>query len=97
MLPRCLPPSLDFVCLFYFGFTSLSTIFQSNPNGQVEGSIRLAVQEQITTEDYQDGHHGGLLGYRNKTILAILNFHVASMPPTKFWLNPTYHSEADVV
>ena len=25
-------------------------------------------------------------------ILAILNLHVATMPPTKFHRNPTYHS-----
>ena len=29
------------------------------------------------------------LGYWNETILAILNFHVAQMPSTKFGLNPT--------
>ena len=28
---------------------------------------------------------------------AILNLHVAPMPPTKFWLNLTYHSGADNV
>ena len=39
-------------------------------------------------EEFQDGH----LGYRNRTILAILNLHVATMPPTKFQLNPTYGS-----
>ena len=31
-----------------------------------------------------------ILGYRNGMILAILTFHVATMPPTKFQLNPTY-------
>ena len=30
-------------------------------------------------------------------ILAILNLHVAPMPPTKVWLIPTYHLGADVV
>ena len=39
---------------------------------------------------------GGHLGYRNGTILAILNLHVATMPPTKFHLNSTYHSGRDV-
>ena len=32
----------------------------------------------------------------NRTILAILNLHVASMPPTKFKLNPIYGSGGDV-
>ena len=40
-------------------------------------------------EEFQDGRH---LGYRNGKILAILNLHVATMPPTKFQLNPTYGS-----
>ena len=30
------------------------------------------------------------------TILAILNLNVATMPPTKFQLNPTYGSGGDV-
>ena len=30
-------------------------------------------------------------------ILAILNLHVAPMPPTKFQLNPSYDSGGDVV
>ena len=32
----------------------------------------------------------GHLVYRNRRILAILNLHVATMPPTKFQLNPTW-------
>ena len=47
-------------------------------------------------EEFQDGHHGGHLGYWNRKILGILNLHIAQMPPTKFQLNPTYLS-ADVV
>ena len=37
------------------------------------------------------------LGSRNKIILAILNLHVTPVPPNKFWLILTYHSEAAVV
>ena len=43
-------------------------------------------------EEFKDGH----LRYRKGTILAILNHHVATMPPTKFQLNPTYGSRGDV-
>ena len=50
--------------------------------------------EEMSFEEFQDG--GGHLGYRNGTILAILNFCVTVMPPIKFWLNPTY-SLGDVV
>ena len=36
------------------------------------------------------------LGYWNGTILAILNLHVATVPPTKFQRNSTYVSGGDV-
>ena len=51
----------------------------------------------MSFEEFQDGHPGGHLGYRNGTILAILNFYLTVMPPIKFWLNPTYGSGGDVV
>ena len=54
------------------------------------------VWEEMSFEEFQDGHHGILLGYRNETILAILNLHVATISPTKFQLNPTYGSGGDV-
>ena len=50
----------------------------------------------MSFEEFQDGCHGGQLGHRNGMILAILNLHVATMPPTKFQLNPTYGSGGDV-
>ena len=46
-------------------------------------------------EDFQDGCHGGHLGYQNETISAILNLHVAPMPFTKFPLYQTYCLGAD--
>ena len=60
------------------------------------GLIWLTVREETSFEDsfedFQDGH----LGYQNRTILAILNLHVATMPPTKFQLNLTLDSGGDV-
>ena len=50
----------------------------------------------MSFEEFQDGHHASHLGYRNRTILAILNLHVAIMPPTKFQLNATYGLGEDV-
>ena len=50
----------------------------------------------MSFEDFQDGHHGSQLGYQNKTVLAILNLHVATKPPTKFQLNLTYDSQGEV-
>ena len=55
------------------------------------------VLEEISLEKFQDGHRGGHLGYRNGTILAILNLCVTVMLPIKFWLNPTYGLGGDVV
>ena len=48
-------------------------------------------------EEFQDGHHGSHLGYQNRTILAILNFNVAPMPPIKFRLNLTYGFGGDII
>ena len=60
-------------------------------------SILLMVWEEMSFEEFQDGRRGGLLGYRNGTILAILNLCVAVMPPIKFWLNPNYGLGGDIV
>ena len=51
----------------------------------------------MSFEKFQDGGHGGHLGYRNGTSLAILNLYVATMPPIKFQLNLTYDLGGDVV
>ena len=51
----------------------------------------------MSFEEFQDGRHGGHLGYRNGTILAILNLYVTVMPPIKFRLNRTYGLEEDVI
>ena len=53
------------------------------------------VLEEMSFEEFQDGCHGGHLGYQDETILAILNLHVATMPSTKFQLNRTYGSGGD--
>ena len=51
---------------------------------------------EMLFEKFQGGHHGSHLGYRNRMILAILNLHVATMPPTKFQSNSNYGSGGDV-
>ena len=43
----------------------------------------------MSFKEFQDGHRGGHLGYRNGIILAILNLCVTVMPPIKFQLNWT--------
>ena len=52
--------------------------------------------EEMPFEEFQNGRQGGHLGYRNGTIIAILNLHVATMPPTKFQLNPTFEFGGEV-
>ena len=59
--------------------------------------IWLTVREQMSFQDFHDGHHGGHLGYWNRTNLSILNLHITPRPATKFGLNRTYCSVADVV
>ena len=44
----------------------------------------------MSFEEFQDGHHSSHLGYRNGSILAILNLFVTVTPPIKFQLNLTY-------
>ena len=51
----------------------------------------------MSFEEFQDGCHGGHLGYRNGMILSFLNLYVPPMPPIKFRLNPTYGLGGDVV
>ena len=51
----------------------------------------------MLSEEFQDDRHGSHLGYWNGIILAILNLHVATMPPTKIQLNPTCGSGGDVM
>ena len=45
------------------------------------------VWEEMSFEEFQDGYH---LGYRDRTILAILNRYNSPKPPIKFQLNLTY-------
>ena len=48
------------------------------------------VWEEMSFEEFQDGHRGGHLGYQNRKILAILNLYNAPMPSIKFRLNLIY-------
>ena len=40
--------------------------------------------EEMSFEEFQDGHFSGHTGYQYGMIWAILNLHVVKMPPTKF-------------
>ena len=51
----------------------------------------------MSFEEFQDGHHGGHLRYRNGMILAILNLCLTVVPLIMFQLNETYGLGGDVV
>ena len=51
----------------------------------------------MSFEEFQDGRHGSHVGYRNRTILVILNLCVIVMHPVKFWLIPAYGLGGDVI
>ena len=55
------------------------------------------VWEEMSFEEFEEGHCGSHLGYRNGTILAILNLCVTVMSPIKFWLNSTYGLGGDIL
>ena len=50
-------------------------------------SIGLSAQEKKRKIDFQDGNHGGHLGFPIGTILATFDLQVTPMLPTKFQVN----------
>ena len=50
-------------------------------------STGLSVQEKKRKIDFQDGGHGGHLGFSIGTILAIFDLQVTPMLPTKYRVN----------
>ena len=50
-------------------------------------AIGLSVQEKKRKIDFQDGGHGGHLGFPISTILAIFDLQVTPMLPSKFGVN----------
>ena len=63
-------------------FSSSESPCLSNASHQVSAKF----DTEMSCEDV------GYLGHRKRTVLAILNFHVAPMPPTKFQLSSTFDS-----
>ena len=69
-------------------FSNSESLCHSDASHQVSAQFDMVLEEMLF-EEFQDGHHGSHLGYRNETILAILNLYVTPMPPINFQLNPT--------
>ena len=55
-------------------------------------SLGLSVQEKKRKIDFEDGHHGGHLGFPIEPILAIFDLHVTPMLPTKLKVNKSFGS-----
>ena len=53
-------------------------------------NLTCGLEGEMWFEEFQDGRHGGHLGYQNGMILAILILYVAPMPPIRFQLNLIY-------
>ena len=77
-------------------FSNSESLCLSDASHQVSAKYVTYGWEEMLFEEFQDGPRGSHLGYQNGTILAILNLHFATMPPTKFQINPTYGSGGDV-
>ena len=77
------------------GFSNSDSLRRSHASHQVSAQSDLWFG-RCHLKNFELGRHGGHLRYQNRTILAILNLHVATMPPTKFQLNPAFGSGGDV-
>ena len=73
-------------------FSNSESQYHSNASQQVLAQSNM-VWEEMSFEEFQDGH----LGYRNGTILAILNLYNTLMYPIKFLLNLTYGLGGDIL
>ena len=60
-------------------------------------AICLSVQEKKQKTDFQDGHHGGLLGFPIGMILAIFYLQATPMLPTKFQVNWFFGSGGEAI
>ena len=99
MLLQCLPSSSGSIPytvweeMSFEVFQDPSWIWEQNDFSNSE-CLQLSTKFQLNMSYCRRGGH---LGYRNGTILAILNLCVTVMLPIKCWLNPTYSLEGDVV
>ena len=62
----------------------------------IKFGLSLHIGRRCLLKIFQDSSRGGHLGCRNGTHLAVLNHHVFPVSHTKFQLNLTYHSRADL-
>ena len=69
---------------------------RSHPNASYQvWRTGLLVQEKKRKIDFQDGHHGGHLGFPIGMISAIFDLQVTLMLPSKFGINWPFSSEEE--
>ena len=66
-------------------FSNSESLCHCDASHQVLSESAFWFGRRCCLKNFQNGRHGGHLGYRNWSILAILNLYVAPMPHTKFW------------
>ena len=69
------------------GFSYFLLISQPDASYQVSSHLAFAILEKKQKIDFQDGRHGGHLGFPTGTILAIFDLQVIPMLPAKFRVN----------
>ena len=74
-------------------FSNFESLCHCDASHQVSAQSDLGFRRRCRLKNFKMAAH---FGYQNRMILAILNLHVATMPPTKFQLNPTYESGGDI-
>ena len=67
-------------------FSNSESLYCSDAFHQVSALSNLQFGRRMLFEEFQDGHHSGHLGYRNRTILSVLNVHVNQCLPPSFGL-----------
>ena len=76
-------------------FSISESLCRSDASHQVSALSVLRFGRRCRLKNYKMA--GDHLGYRNGTILAIMNLYVAQVPPMKFQPNQTYGLGADVI
>ena len=77
-------------------FSNFESLCRSGASHQVSAQSD-RVWKEMLFEVFQDGRRGVHLGYRNGTLLAILNLCVAPMPQIKFRINLTYGLGGNII
>ena len=84
-------------CQYFQDGRRPSWIAKRNDLSNSESLCRSDASHQVLAQSDLRFGYGGHLGYRNGTILAILNPYNAPMPPIKFGLNLIYGFGGDVI